>query len=156
MYVCAFVFTLNRGYEPFERDMPENISQLSTEGYEKVGVDVVPNFIYLSSECYVISMETDEFQTYSIKKGVEKSTDSRINIHDIMKIIFDNFGIDVLMVRIDSVEEGIYFSKIFLKQKNRILALDSKPSDAIAVAVRADSPIYVKKDILERYGRRVC
>ena len=49
-----------------------------------------------------------------------------------------------------------YLAKIFLKQENKILELDARPSDAIALAVRYDKEVYVKKSLFDEEGVETC
>jgi bifunctional DNase/RNase len=60
------------------------------------------------------------------------------------------------MVKIESFSGGAYFAKLLLQQGNKILNLDSRPSDAIAIAVRTNAPVYVSKDIMTMMGENVC
>ncbi len=134
----------------------ETVSPLDLEGFTVVSISVEPGVIHLTSECYRLSMVTTEFQTFSINTGLEGKIELRPTSHDLMKDILENFDIDVAMVKIDSFDQEIYFARLILKQEDRILNLDSKPSDAIAVAVRTGSPIYVKQSVLESNGERIC
>ncbi len=134
----------------------ETVSPLDLEGFTVVSISVEPGVIHLTSECYRLSMVTTEFQTLSINSGLEGKIELRPTSHDLMKDILENFDIDVAMVKIDSFNQEIYFARLILKQEDRILNLDSKPSDAIAVAVRTGSPIYVKQSVLESNGERIC
>lgn len=134
----------------------ETVSPLDLEGFTVVSISVEPGVIHLTSECYRLSMVTTEFQTLSINSGLEGKIELRPTSHDLMKDILENFDIDIAMVKIDSFNQEIYFARLILKQEDRILNLDSKPSDAIAVAVRTGSPIYVKQSVLESNGERIC
>ncbi|MEM4703214.1 MAG: DUF151 domain-containing protein [Candidatus Pacearchaeota archaeon] len=75
--------------------------------------------------------------------------------HDIIKNIFEIYDIKVIHVIIHETRDGIYLAKIFLRQGNKILALDSRPSDAIAIALRFDAKIYIKRQVLEE-GENIC
>jgi len=64
----------------------------------------------------------------------------------------------VLMVKITELKDNTFFAKLFLVKGNLILSLDSRPSDAIAIAARADYkvPIYVNENLLENVGEKIC
>jgi bifunctional DNase/RNase len=134
----------------------QHIPQLSTEGFSRVGVFVEPSIIYLVSDCYRLSMTTDEYQTRSIQMGLEGKLGFRPTAHDIIKDILENFGLDVLMVKITDLNQGTYYAKLLIKQGNRILNLDSRPSDAIAIAVRTNASIYIKQDLLDANADKIC
>ena len=94
-------------------------------------------------------------QIYSIQKGLENKIEFRPLTHDLIKSILDVFGIEVLMVKITDYKGGVYFANLILKQGNKILNIDSRPSDAIAIAIRLNKPIYIKEDLL-KYGLKFC
>jgi len=134
----------------------EQIPQLSTEGFSKADVRTDPYVIYLVSNCSRLSMITNEVQTDSIEKGIHNITDMRPTTHDMINLIMMNFDIHPLMVKVESFKDGTYYSKILLRQGNNILNLDSRPSDSIAIAVRAGIPVYVKNSLLEELGEKIC
>ena len=73
-----------------------------------------------------------------------------------MKDMLDIFGIQVLQVKIDRYVSDIYYATIILNQGNRILELDARPSDSIALAARTGSKLYIKRNILEMNGDYLC
>jgi bifunctional DNase/RNase len=134
----------------------ERSPYLSTVGFSPVYVDVDSENIYLTSGCNQLVMVTNELQTYSIASGLQNLTGERPGTHDLMKDTFELYDIRVLMVKIDNFRGETYYAKLLLQQGNRILNLDSRPSDAIAIAVRFSSPIYVKNEIMTMQGKRIC
>ncbi len=134
----------------------ESIPHLSTEGFVEVEISVEPAVIYLTSDCLGLVMITNELQTYSIELGLNNVRGSRPLTHDLVQDMIEMFEIEPLMVKIESLEEGTYFAKLLLKQGNRILNMDSKPSDAIAIAVRTGIPVYINQTLLEENGERFC
>ncbi|NIO19304.1 MAG: hypothetical protein GTN76_00795, partial [Candidatus Aenigmarchaeota archaeon] len=107
-------------------------------------------------ECLKLAIATTEQQTYSIASGLGDATGIRPNTHDLMKDTFELYSIEVLMVKVDDFRDGTYYAKLLLRQGNKILNLDSRPSDAIAVAVRFQKPVYVKNGIMESLGVGIC
>jgi hypothetical protein len=130
--------------------------ELSLEEYERVDVSVAPSLIYLSSECYSLTMVTSTSQTDSIQNGLDKVIKVRPNSHDLISEIFKSLAIKVLFVKVSSFEGDTYYARILLLQENKIIDLDARPSDSIAIAVRADAPVYVKKELLENFGQKIC
>lgn len=135
-----------------------DIPQLSLEGFSRASIELDPGSfsVLLASGCRELSMVTSQEQIYSISMGMEKAMGMRPLPHDLIGNMADEFGIEVLMVKVDSMSEGTYYAKLILKQGNKILNLDSRPSDAIAIAVRTGSPVYIKNELLEQYGRDIC
>jgi len=134
------------------------IPSLSTEGFVSCNISVSPTLIHLTAECLQLDMTTNQEQTSSIEAGLQKQPAARPWTHDLIAQILDNFGINVLLVKVHTLEEetGTYYAKIFLQKGNKILALDSKPSDAVAIAVRANAKIYVQEELLNKYGKKIC
>lgn len=144
------------GFLPPEPAPARTGSPLSLEGFERVEVAVTPSVIYLTAGCRQLAMASTDSQTYSIRLGLEKQVDARPTIHDVMKDLVENLGITVRMAKIEDLQDSTYYARLLVQQGERLLGLDSKPSDAVAVAVRFDAPVYVKAGILEAHGKSVC
>ena len=125
-------------------------------GYDEVKISTEGTTIILTSGCLQIQATTTEDQALSIQQALQKQESFRPLSHDLAKTIFEEYGIEVLAVKIDSAQEGIYFSKLILQQGNKVLNVDARPSDAIAIALRFDKPIYMKKTLLVDLGSNVC
>ncbi len=69
--------------------------------------------------------------------------------HDLLKNVLMEVGVSVNFVEITELKENTYYALVHLKINGRELAIDSRPSDAIALALRSKSPIYVSKAVLE-------
>ncbi|MBI2232845.1 MAG: bifunctional nuclease family protein [Candidatus Aenigmarchaeota archaeon] len=134
-----------------------NISAILPEaGYSLANVSMDGNTVVLQSGCKAITFEITEDQALSIRFGLEKNVFSRPLTHDIMKDVLDHYNIAVESVAIDSFEEDIYRAKIYMRQADRVLNLDARPSDTIALAVRLGMKIKVKDEILESNGKNIC
>jgi bifunctional DNase/RNase len=146
-------------YHP-EIEIPINLP-FSYENYEKVK-DIDITFenetakITLFTDCYKLYAYVEDVQARSILNGKLGKRDIRPNSHDIVKDIFDELGIQVLSVRITELRNNIYFAQIDIKQKKKVISLDIRPSDGIAIALRTNAPIYIKKDLLKEKGEKIC
>ena len=131
---------------------------LSTDGFEKVvSVNVEPPTLMLSTECARLEMNITDDQIYSIAYALRNLTPARPLTHDLIKNILDNYQIEILQIKIDSVtSEDIYRAKIILQEGNKVLALDSRPSDATAISLRTEKDMWIKKDILDKYAVKTC
>lgn len=69
--------------------------------------------------------------------------------HDLLKTILGEVGCAVESVEITELKENTYYASVHLNLSGRQLMIDSRPSDAIALALRTKSPIYVAKAVLE-------
>ena len=85
----------------------------------------------------------------SIIRKIENLSVTRPMTHDLIISIIDKVGYKVSKVEINDVEKETYFATIFLENdEGKIIEIDSRPSDAIAVAIRIDAPIYVTANVL--------
>src|SRR5512145_991784 len=69
--------------------------------------------------------------------------------HDLLKSMLAELGGSVEAVEITELKDNTYYALIYLNAAGRQLSIDSRPSDAIALALRTKSPIYVAKEVLE-------
>ena len=85
----------------------------------------------------------------SIIRKIENLSVTRPMTHDLILSIVDKVGYKITKVEINDVEKETYFATIFIEnEKGEIIEIDSRPSDAIAVAIRVDAPIYVTPNVL--------
>ena len=85
----------------------------------------------------------------SIIRKIENLNVARPMTHDLVINIVEKAGYSVAKVEINDVEKETYYATIFLKSKDgEMLEIDSRPSDAIAIAIRVEAPIYVSAKVL--------
>lgn len=75
--------------------------------------------------------------------------------HDLMQKSFQVFNIDIIEVIITDLKEGIFYAVVVCKKGEIIVEIDSRTSDAIAMALRFNSPIYVSNKVLDEVGSEV-
>lgn len=92
------------------------------------------------------------FEAQAIAVALEKMQPSRPLTHDLMKNFMNAFAIDLHEIIICDLQEGIFFSKLVCSTENDTVEIDSRTSDAIALAVRFGCPIYTYENILESAG----
>jgi bifunctional DNase/RNase len=97
-----------------------------------------------------------QHEAYSISMGIEGRGFNRPLTHDLAATIIDRLGFSVDRVTVDDEYNGIYYAKLSLSstENGKTLDVDCRPSDAIAVAVRAQAPLYVAEAVLESEGRK--
>ena len=84
----------------------------------------------------------------AIIRKLEKLSVVRPMTHDLVVDIVKKTGYQVEKVEINDVEKDTYYATIYLVNKDKTLYIDARPSDAIAIAMRADAPIYVTANVL--------
>ena len=72
--------------------------------------------------------------------------------HDLMRSAIEALGGTVVSIVISDLQKDVFFAKIILNKDGTQVEIDSRPSDAIALAVRIPAPIYVEEDVLDRGG----
>ena len=69
--------------------------------------------------------------------------------HDLLKNVIDALGAYVERIEITRVEEGTFYAALVLRAEERTLAIDARPSDSIALAVRTGAPVFVAEDVMD-------
>lgn len=72
--------------------------------------------------------------------------------HDLLKQMIETLDGEVMHVVINDLQNDTFYAKIVLKVDGETIEVDSRPSDAVALAVRVEAPIYVDDDVMERAG----
>ncbi len=92
------------------------------------------------------------FEAQAIALELEKIQPPRPMTHDLLRDTLEAVGAEVLDIIIDELREGTFFAKIRFIHDGEEGQLDARPSDAVALAVRMDAPIYVAPPVLEEAG----
>src|SRR5215213_10104240 len=92
------------------------------------------------------------FEAQAIAVALEKMQPSRPLTHDLMKNFMNGFNIDLQEVVITDLQEGIFYSKLVCTSEHDTIEIDSRTSDALALAVRFGCPVYTYEHILESAG----
>lgn len=86
----------------------------------------------------------------SIAMELEKTPRIRPITHDLVKNLIEKLKFVVTKIEVTDLRNDTFYARIYLKRDNEEYSLDSRPSDAIAIALRTDSPIFVNEDVLEK------
>lgn len=119
-------------------------------GLEDITTVMDRHIITLKGDCSELSFFISEGQALAIEEGLSNATRFRPMTHDILVDILEGFNIKPIMVKITRLEENTYFAELILQEWNRFLVLDIRPSDAIAIAVRTDTSIYVNEGLVSK------
>lgn len=85
----------------------------------------------------------------AIIRKIENLTVSRPMTHDLIVNLIEKTGYELEKIEINDVEKETYYATLFLKDNDgNILQIDSRPSDAIAIAIRIDAPIFVTANVV--------
>ncbi|GMT45000.1 MAG: hypothetical protein IEMM0006_0832 [bacterium] len=92
------------------------------------------------------------FEAQAIAIFLEKMKPQRPLTHDLFKNFATSFGIHLIEVVINKFEEGIFYSKLVCEKDGKKVEIDSRTSDAVALALRFDCPIYAAAEIIDEAG----
>ena len=90
------------------------------------------------------------FEANAIALQMEGITTPRPMTHDLLKNVITQIEGDVLRVVINNLKENTFYAQIHLRVANREVLVDSRPSDAIALALRVAAPVFVEESVLEK------
>lgn len=92
------------------------------------------------------------FEAQAIAIEIEKITPNRPMTHDLFKSFAHSFEYDVKEILINDLKEGVFFAKIVCESVDKEIEVDARPSDAIAIGLRFNVPIYTTEHILAEAG----
>jgi uncharacterized protein len=92
------------------------------------------------------------FEAQAIAVALEHMQPSRPLTHDLMKNFMNAFNVELQEIIISDLQEGIFYSKLVCFTENDTVEIDSRTSDALALAVRFACPVYTYEHILENAG----
>ncbi len=92
------------------------------------------------------------FEAQAIAVALERMNPSRPLTHDLMKNFMVAFNVELHEIVINDLQEGIFYSQLVCSSANDTVEIDSRTSDALALAVRFGCPIYTYENILEQAG----
>ena len=88
-------------------------------------------------------------EAQAIARLVKKETFPRPLTHDLLAMLVEGLHAKVQRVVITELREGTYYASLLLARGQEMLSVDARPSDSIAVALRAEAPLYVNEDLLQ-------
>ncbi len=92
------------------------------------------------------------FEAQAIAVALERMQPSRPLTHDLMKNFMNAFNVELMEIVINDLQEGIFYSKLVCINEHDTIEIDSRTSDALALAVRFGCPIYTFDNILDSAG----
>jgi uncharacterized protein len=95
------------------------------------------------------------FEANAIAVEIEKLSTQRPMTHDLLKNIIREFGASVRRIVITDLIDNTFLAVIELLRDSELLVIDSRPSDAIALALRVDCPIYVNEEVIKNSSTAV-
>lgn len=92
------------------------------------------------------------FEADAIAMAIQGHEPQRPMTHDLLKAMIGDLGGQLAHIMVNDIQDNTFFARIVIEQNGRLLEVDSRPSDAIALAVRTDIPIFVEARVLDQAG----
>lgn len=90
----------------------------------------------------------------ALLRELNRTASQRPMLHDLIYNLLQGFQARLDKVVIDAISEGTYFAQLHIVQQELTMVADARPSDALALALRFQAPIYVAEVVLETAGKR--
>lgn len=95
------------------------------------------------------------FEANAIAVKIEGIESPRPMTHDLLQNIITQIGCDVKRIEINNLEDNTYFANIIIDKDGEELNIDSRPSDAIALSLRTESPIFVSEKVFKKAFEKI-
>ena len=114
----------------------------------------VPLVILADGDGRVLPIFIGIWEAVSINSAKIKEVLPRPFTHDLFIDLCTKFSVNLRSLQIDSIENGVYYAQLILVSNHHEEYLDCRPSDGIALALRADIPIFVDESVLATAGQK--
>jgi bifunctional DNase/RNase len=92
-------------------------------------------------------------EALAIELQMRGNTFERPLTHDLMKTAVESLGASVVKVTITELKDNTFFAKLYLQRESEIYAIDARPSDSIALALKTGADIFVSNEVFENHKR---
>ncbi|MFQ6083579.1 MAG: bifunctional nuclease family protein [Candidatus Aminicenantia bacterium] len=90
------------------------------------------------------------FEANAIALQIENISTPRPMTHDLIKNLLSELNITVQKIVVSDIKDNTFYALIYCQRQNEIITLDSRPSDAIALALRVNAPIFVREEVIQK------
>ncbi len=96
----------------------------------------------------VLPIWVGAYEANAIALEIEKVTTPRPMTHDLVKNVMLGTEVEMQKVVVSELKDDVFYAVLWLERDGEIISIDSRPSDALALALRLDCPIYVEEEVL--------
>ena len=93
------------------------------------------------------------WEAIAINRYLNQQKTPRPMTHDLLGGVIKNVGYSLDRIHVNDLKDGVFYARLILKRNGKEVEVDSRPSDAIALAVQWNAPIFVAEGVLEEAGR---
>ncbi|EMO28443.1 bifunctional nuclease [Leptospira interrogans serovar Bataviae str. HAI135] len=104
------------------------------------------------SDSRVVPIFIGPLETHSITSVLDGTKPPRPMTHDLMTVLIGTLNVSIIKISIEEIIDNTFYAKITLRKDEDVIVLDARPSDSIALALRANAPIYLAKKVIEEAG----
>ncbi|MBC04462.1 MAG: hypothetical protein CMJ34_14345 [Phycisphaerae bacterium] len=91
-------------------------------------------------------------EAFAIERRMSGAVPPRPQTHDLLESVISSMGATLVRIEIHDLDSGTFHARLILDQDGRTFAVDSRPSDALALGVASDTPIFVEDSVIEEAG----
>ncbi|MBW1615526.1 MAG: bifunctional nuclease family protein [Deltaproteobacteria bacterium] len=121
---------------------------------ENIRIDKAINlpviFLKVIEKDKVIPIHVGMLEASAVVSAMQKIKFDRPMTHDLFKNVLKELNVSVAKAELTDIRDNTYYAKIWLMLKDKVLDIDARPSDAIAIALRFNAPIFVNKKVMEK------
>lgn len=114
----------------------------------------VPLVLLMDGSRHSLPVFIGLWEAVSINSALSREVLARPFTHDLFLDLLNKFSITLHSLQIDSIEEGVYYAQLTLSTGSHEEHIDCRPSDGIALALRAGAPIFVDENVLASAGQK--
>jgi uncharacterized protein len=92
------------------------------------------------------------FEADAIAMAIQGHEPQRPMTHDLLKAMIGELDGQITHILVNDIQDNTFFARIVIEQRGRTIEVDARPSDAVALAVRTEVPIYVEAHVLDQAG----
>lgn len=92
-------------------------------------------------------------EALAIELQLQGKKSDRPLTHDLLKTSVESLGATVAKIVVTDLKDNTFFAKVYLQRDNEVFAIDARPSDSIALAIRSAAPMYVSETVFENHKR---
>ena len=98
----------------------------------------------------IVPIAIDQSQAQTISWGQQKEAFERPLSHDLMLSIIEMLSGTIVRIEVTELRDDIFFAKLVIENRGIEFEIDARPSDALALAVRVDVPLYISEQVIEQ------
>jgi uncharacterized protein len=105
-----------------------------------------------TNDSKVVPIFIGPLETHAITSVLDGITPPRPMTHDLIMMFIPVLGAQVIKVTIDEIVDNTFYAKISIRKDEEIFLIDARPSDSIAIALRAEAPIFITQSVMDEAG----